>query len=150
MAARKRLSLLGPEFGRMEAVLGILSVLILCATLLPGFLHGNDVDAKSQTRASLDVLRASLEAFASKHERAYPEEIPHDPAGRQTGLLTDVPREGFTPSSRATPDPTPASEITPLDIRSSNVGGWMYNSRTGEVRINKAGVDFEGVAFGAY
>lgn len=139
-------------FTLIELIMVIVIISILAVVIVPQFASQSGKATKAATKANLEILRTAVEAFGAENSGTYPSDFATDlvSSGGTVKFLRKVPEEKWTPATTETPDPTPVDNITAADIASSDVGGWMYNAGTGEVRVNKTGVDFGGEAYGDY
>lgn len=141
-----------PGFALIEWVMAFVLASIVGLILVPRFTHRRERVAKTETRASLEVLRSAVDAYAAESTGEYPASFSVDLVSTKdrAGILHRLPEEKWTPSNRETLDPTPDDSITDEDVARSGVGGWMYNPKTGDVRLNLVGADFEGETYSSY
>jgi prepilin-type N-terminal cleavage/methylation domain-containing protein len=119
------------ELAIVIAILGILAVVAI-----PKY-QGMEEEARSAAaKSQLGTVRSAIGIYYAKNRGTFPATI-------SAGLFADgtVPGVdiGSGPVSTVVADATPSTAITGSDF--TNAGGWVYNSSTGEVRINSTATD---------
>ena len=114
-------------FTLIELVIVVMVIGILVAIAAPKFINITADASDNSARMSLSVLRDAIETYASQNGGAYPADKP----GIEQYL------KGPFPSCPVGAAPADALNINAADpLLSDNLGGWMYNTTTGEIIIN--------------
>ena len=133
-------------FTLVEILIVVVIMAVLAATIIPQF-SSSTKDAKESTaKHNLSGLRAQLEIYRIQHDSAYPPtllkmavktNIDHTEAGGTLGpYMFEIPNDGVTGSNAV------ATSISdPIGAITGTTGGWIYNSATGEIRINHQDYD---------
>lgn len=128
-------------FTLVEILIVVVIMAVLAAAVIPQFTDSTN-DAKDSTaKQNLRIMRAQLELYRLQHSGAYPPTLTHmtkktNVDHTSTGTPTlgpycrEVPQEPHTASSSVA-----ASTADPITV-TGTTGGWIYNSATGELRIN--------------
>ncbi|MDP6442214.1 MAG: prepilin-type N-terminal cleavage/methylation domain-containing protein [Pirellulaceae bacterium] len=131
-------------FTLVEVLIVVVIMAVLAATIIPQFTDSTR-DAKVNTATfNLQALRSQIEMFKAQHDSARPKALSDltvktDKSGAITTsgeygpYISEVPAETITNS-------TAVAIVTnngPIAIGAGvTTGGWIYNSTTGEVRVN--------------
>lgn len=118
-------------FTLVELVVVVVIIAILAAVAVPKF-YDRATDAKrSAALQSLSVLRSAIEMYRADGS-AYPSALSTDLTNYLKGPFPTTKVGGV--ESNAVVTITAARALQSSDLTS--VGGWVYNSTTGEVKIN--------------
>ncbi len=118
-------------FTLIELVVVIIIIAILAAIAVPKFIDRASEAREAATLQSLATLRSSIELYRADNS-AYP-----------TALQTDLAAylKGQFPISSVGTESSTVVVVTNSPITNTDVtaaGGWLYNSTTGEIRINNS------------
>jgi len=132
-------------FTLVEILIVVVIMAVLAATIIPQF-SDSTKDAKVSTgKHNLAGLRTQLQIYRTQHDSEYPTtlakmtvktNIDHTEAGGILGpYMFEIPSDGVTSSTAVAPSSSDPIAVT------GTTGGWIYNSTTGEIRINHADYD---------
>lgn len=119
-------------FTLIELVVVIIIVAILAAVAVPKFYDRADEAREAATLQSLTTLRSSIELYRVDNT-SYPTSLASDIASYLKGPFPET-KIGSS-ASAAVITVTGNSAIASGSV--TDTGGWIYNSTTGELRINK-------------
>lgn len=123
-------------FTLIELVVVIIIIAILAAIAVPKFIDRASEARDAATRQSLSTLRSAIELYRVDNQ-AYPANLATDLQGYLKGPFPEA-KMGTESAAVATVTSDP---ITGTDVTAA--GGWLYNTTTGEIRINEAtGVNY--------
>jgi prepilin-type N-terminal cleavage/methylation domain-containing protein len=132
-------------FTLVEILIVVVIMAVLAATIIPQF-SDSTKDAKESTgKHNLAGMRAQLQIYRVQHDGEYPTtlgkmtkktNIDHTEASGTLGpYMLEVPGDGVTSSNAVA-----TSSAEPIAV-TGTTGGWVYNSTTGEIRINHEDYD---------
>ena len=159
----------GKGFTLVELMLVVAILGILGALVLPVY-QGHASEAKvSSAKSNLHALRAQIELYKLQHSGVLPGYAMGGPLAE--GLLSRQFEGTTTLDGSASPNKTPSDPFlygpyllklpenpfngesaigysTDFATDAGKAGyGWLYNRTTGEIRLNYAGTDEDGVAY---
>lgn len=131
----------------VEILIVVVIMAVLVATIIPQCAETTTEAKKNTSVFNLQSMRSQIETFRAQHHGKVPSTLAllttksnragsEDSNGPYGPYIPAVPEETITGSNTVTVisgsrDPIAASDVT-AD------GGWLYNSTTGEIRINDA------------
>lgn len=118
-------------FTLIELVVVIIIIAILAAVAVPRFYDRADDAREAASLQSLSTLRGAIELYRAD-TGGYPAPLNTQVITYLKGPFPAV--NILTSSSSAVKTVTANAALTSGDV--DNVGGWLYNSTTGELRIN--------------
>lgn len=119
-------------FTLIELVVVIIIIAILAAIAVPKFIDRASEAREAATLQSLATLRSSIELYRAD-TGAYPSTLETEIVTYLKGPFPEARVGGF---ETATVNTTSSDPITAADVVAG--GGWLYNTTTGEIRINLA------------
>lgn len=119
-------------FTLIELVVVVIIIAILAAVAVPRFFDRADDAREAATLQSLATLRSSIELFRAD-TGAYPTTLNTD---LQTYLQGPFPGTSIGGTTDATVSVVASDPMTTADLNDD--GGWLYNSTSGEIRIDLA------------
>ena len=120
-------------FTLVELVVVIIIIAILAAAAVPKFYDRADDAREAAAFQSLATLRSSIELYRAD-QGAYPADLVADSAAYLKGSFPSINLDGI--DSAAVKVVTSSTPLAAGDV--DGAGGWLYNSTTGELRINLA------------
>lgn len=120
-------------FTLIELVVVIIIIAILAAISVPKFYDRADDARESATYQSLSTLRGAIELFRAD-TGAYPTALATDIVSYLKGPFPKAKVAGV--ESDAVKTVTGNTPLATTDV--DGAGGWLYNSTTGELRLNNA------------
>ncbi len=121
-------------FTLVELVVVVVIIAILAAVAVPKFYDRATDAKKSAAMQSLATLRSAIELYRADGS-TYPTSLETDLANYIKGPFPTTKVGGVESSGVVTINANRA--LQPSDADST--GGWVYNSTTGEIRINHSG-----------
>jgi prepilin-type N-terminal cleavage/methylation domain-containing protein len=138
-------------FTLVELLIVVVIMAVLAATVIPEFSSSTD-DAKTNTSMfNLHTIRAQLQTYKAQHGGNAPALLLKltkvtDSAGLEAGepgagdliygpYLSAIPEDVVNSSTDVA-----TSSDDPISV-TSTTGGWIYNSTTGEIRVNHTSYD---------
>ena len=159
-------------FSLIELVIVVVIIGIIAAIAIPRMSRGTAGAADSAASGNLTILRNAFEMYASEHGGDFPTGTVAQITDKLT-KYTDV--SGATSDTRTTTHvygpylrkippvtvgtlkgkPTVNNKIvvgTTAEAEASQTGGWLYDTATGNVKVNLAGTELDqnGKAYGDY
>lgn len=119
-------------FTLIELVVVIVIIAILAAVAVPKFNDRTDKAREAANLQSLSTLRSATELYRADNS-GYPTSLASDLA---TYLKGPFPAVKIGGSSSAAVKVVGSNPMTPADVDAT--GGWLYNTTSGELRINDA------------
>jgi prepilin-type N-terminal cleavage/methylation domain-containing protein len=119
------------ELAIVIAILGILAVVAI-----PKYQGMEDEARSAAAKAQLGTVRSAIAISYAKNKGQFPATL--DGSIFAEGVVPGVDI-GSGPVSGVVADASPNTPITGGDF--TNAGGWVYNSTSGEVRINSTATD---------
>lgn len=134
-------------FTLVEIMIVIVIIAVLAAAIIPQFTDSTNDARESTARFNTQTLRGQLEVYKAQHLGEYPPALDdltvktnadHTKTGSPTlgPYCFEIPTDAVTSSATVTP-----STAAPIGAVSGTTGGWLYNSTTGEIRINHKDYD---------
>lgn len=120
-------------FSLVELVVVVLIMGILAAVAAPKLFDKMSDARESASKQSLAVIRGAIELYLAE-EGSYP-------ATLDTDLENNLIKGAFPTAEVTTPASSTVVPVTSDPIKATDVtaaGGWLYNSTTGEIRVNDA------------
>ena len=127
-------------FTLIEILIVVVIMAVLAATIIPQFTDSTEDAKLSTAEFNLNTLRAQIELFKAQHGGTAP-----DPLSELT-TTTTYDGKTYNPYLNAVPENTitgstaaKASAGSPIvigDITAGDGAGWVYDSDTGEVRLD--------------
>ena len=118
-------------FTLVELVVVIIIVAILAAVAVPKFFDRADDAREAATLQSLSTLRGAIELYRADTS-GYPATLNTDIATYLKGPFPEAKVGGI--ESAAVKTVTTSGALANADV--DDAGGWLYNSTTGELKIN--------------
>ncbi len=118
----------------IEVIIVIVIMSVLAAIIAPQ-LYQRTLDAKlNQTTFNLQTIRTAIEKYKADHETP-PASLKDlcQAEGEREPYLKEIPPEWLSKSDGVVEIKEPSQIAIP---KHRNVGGWIYNATTGEVRLN--------------
>jgi prepilin-type N-terminal cleavage/methylation domain-containing protein len=125
-------------------VLSIIGTLV--AVSAPTIFSMVNVAKDSTTKSNLHALRTAIFAYYVSNNESWPASL-----DRASGFIPNYMKK--IPScviSNAPSKEIRVSSAVSYGRRINNKGGWIYNPKTGEIRINYTGKDGRGVRYSSY
>lgn len=135
-------------FTLIEIMIVIVIIAVLAAAIIPQFTDSTQDARESTARFNLQTLRGQLQVYKTQHNGQYPPALgdlakqtnaDHTTTGTPTlgPYCFEIPTDGVTDTATVT-----ASSASPIKgTVTGTAGGWIYNSTTGELRINHTDYD---------
>lgn len=112
-----------------------LLIIFLCSVFLIGCGYGAIKRSKEgQTKGNLGAIRSAISIYYGDNEGVWPDDLTTE---EFRNYIMPIPPERITNSNKI-------SKIF------DGTGGWYYNSRNGEIKVNLNGVDSRGFSFMDY
>lgn len=121
-------------FTLIEVLIVVVIMAILAAVIVPQFTASTDDAKESAMRFNTHTLRSQVELYRGHHGE-YPDPLSELTQVSDQGYgpyIDEIPPEPFSGSAEVTN--VTADPITASDVDGN--GGWLYNSKTGEIRAN--------------
>lgn len=126
-------------FTLIEIMIVVVIIAILATVVTPQFKTIIQKSKETKLKENLKVLRNAIDVEFTKRNGKYPEEI--TPAMfKENTIPEDVIKEKTS---------VVITNDDPITVNSSE-GGWIYNPKSGEVRINNNEKDVEGKPYSFY
>lgn len=156
-----------PAFSLVELVVVIVIIGIIAAMAIPRISRGSAGASDSTLMGSLAIVRNAINLYQAEHNNSLPTQAKFveqltlytDLAGNENAVRTAAfPYGPYLLTIPACPvgdqsDPTDiAFDATngPIPAPLADVGGWIYNTVTGEFRANTNATDANGVSYFTY
>lgn len=132
----------------VEVLIVVVIMAILAATIIPQFASSSKDAKESTAQFNLSTLRSQLELYKSQHNGEYAPTLAdltkktnanHTSTGTPTlgQYILSIPTDSVTGSNAVA-----TSTANPIGgTITGTTGGWIYNSTTGEIRINHKDYD---------
>jgi len=133
-------------FTLIEILIVVVIMAILAATIIPQFTDSSADAEVSTVEFNVNTLRSQIGLYKAQHGGARPA---HDATLKTiSGLTTATSYNGnsYGPYMAAFPENTvtgnadvkvvTSSPMTSSDVTTGDTGGWIYNTTTGEIRID--------------
>jgi type II secretion system protein G len=146
-------------FTLIELMIVVAILGIVAAIVLPEFQSHSQKAKEAAAKDNLRILRDAIERYAIEHNDIPPGYLNDDPAQIPSGIRTylhltknkkylgSMPINPFNNQYQVTAvknsDPFPVAAVIP----SAGGYGWIYKPATKTIKLNKDGVDSEGVPY---
>lgn len=132
-------------FTLVEVLIVVVIMAVLAATVIPQF-SDSTTDAKEGTaRFNLQSMRSQIEAYKAQHNGSPPATLDlltvkttragtADPTGPYGPYIQEIPLEPITNSENVEDITGSAAALAAGNVTAD--GGWLYNTTTGELRVN--------------
>lgn len=136
-----------PGFTLVEVLIVVVIMAVLAATVIPQF-SDTSSDAKEGTaKFNLQSMRSQIEAYKAQHNGAAPTTLDlmtvkttragvADTSGPYGPYIQEIPLEPITNSDNVETITGSSAALGAGNVTAD--GGWLYNSTTGELRVNHA------------
>ncbi len=121
-------------FTLIELVVVMVLIAALALVIIPKYASKVDDGNIASTKANIDMIRNAVALYQADNNGSLPNA---SLTSLVPNYLRAIPTEAVTPASTVV-------------NTNSNAGGWVFNTTTGDVSVNKTGNDANGVAYSTY